>query len=128
MCSNDASLKQYYYSVRNALPCPRKMKRQIIAQLKDSVNEYLAANQDADFWAVQNHFGTPQQIASGFVEDQSALDLLQKMSVKRKIVAIVAGVAAVVILLWVGAVIWAILDAQKESIGHTEYIVINDQS
>lgn len=123
MCSNDASLKQYFYSVRKALPCPRKMKRQIIAQLKDSVNEYLATNQGADFWAVQNHFGTPQQIASGFVEDQSASDLLQKMSVKRKIVAIVAGVAAVAILLWGVALTCTFIEAQSESEGYVEVII-----
>ena len=125
MCSNDTTLKQYDRSVCRALPCSWKMKRQIVAQLKDSVNEYLAINQDADFWAVQNHFGTPQQIASGFVEDQSTSALLHKMSVKRKIVAIVAGVAAVVILLWAGAVSWAITDVHKENDGHAEFIVIN---
>lgn len=125
MCSNDAALKQYYRSVRKALPCSRKMKRQIVAQLKDGVNEYLATNQDADFWAVQNHFGTPQQIASGFVEDQSTSTLLHNISVKKRIVAIIAGAAAVVVLLWIGAVSWAIINAQSESEGHIESVVVS---
>lgn len=125
MCSNDTTLKQYYRSVRKALPCSRKMKRQIVAQLKDGVNEYLATNQDADFWAVQNHFGTPQQIASGFVEDQSTSTLLHNISVKKRIVAIIAGAAAVVVLLWIGAVSWAIINAQSESEGHIESVVVS---
>ena len=125
MCSNDAALKQYYRSVRKALPCSRKMKRQIVAQLKDGVNEYLATNQDADFWAVQNHFGTPQQIASGFVEDQSTSALLHKMSIKKKIVAIIAGTAAVAILLWAIVLTCTKKKKKSQSEGHIEAIVVN---
>ena len=113
MGSNDAALKRYYRSISKTLPCPRKMKMQIVAHIKDSVSEYLAQNPDADFEAVQNHFGTPEQIASSCVDTQDAPVLLRKMSVKKKVIAIVAGAVAVALLLWAGAMAWAIYDNKR---------------
>ena len=123
MGSNDAALKRYYCSISKALPGPRKMKKQIVTHIKDSVSEYLSQNPDANFEAVQNHFGTPEQIASSYVDTQDAPVLLRKMSVKKKVIAIVAGAVTVALLVWAGAMAWAIYDNQRAEPTYVEVTI-----
>ena len=107
MDRNDSALKRYIRSISDALPCSRKMKRQIVSQLRESITDYLEQNPAADFAAVQGHFGTPQQIAASCVNDQDASTLLHKLSIKKKVLVIVAGVMAAILLMWAGYIGWA---------------------
>lgn len=119
MSKLDAALKRYYRNIRKELPCSFKMKKRIMAQIQESVSLFLEQKPTADFEAVQSHFGDPQTIALSYIEDQNAPELLQKMHIKRKLVAIVAGVVAAILLIWGIAVIWAIIDAKDATNGHT---------
>ena len=114
MSSHNTVLKRYIQNVSAELPCTGRAKRHIITQLQDSVSVYLEQNPDADFMSVQAHFGSPQEIATGYVEAQDAPSLLSKMRAKKKIIAIVSGIMAVILLIWIGAVAWAAKN-QKES-------------
>ena len=122
----DSQLNHYFRNVAKALPCSRKNKQPIIAQFRDSVNEYLEANPDADFSTVQDHFGTPQQIAYGFLDGRNVFFLLRKLRITKRIVAIVACATAVALLLWAGAVCWAMAEHHEESHGHIETTVFSD--
>lgn len=115
----DAALKRYYRSIRKDLPCSYKMKKRIIQQIQESVDQFLEQNPNADFAAVQLHFGEPQTIALSYIEDQDAPELLRKMRVKRKVIAIVAGTMALALALWMAVVVWGIVDAEQTTNGHT---------
>lgn len=118
MGSNDPAFKQYIRSISHALPCSGKMKRQIISQIRDSIVDYLQENPSADFAAVQAHFGTKQEIVSSYVNYEDTSVLLRKMSIKKKVLVIVAGVMTAMLLLWLGSVSWIMIDAQKTNRGH----------
>lgn len=126
MGNNDAALKRYYRKINRALPCSSAMKKTIVQQLQESVRSYLEQNPDASFTAVQQHFGTPQEIAAAYIEDQGAPELLRKMTIKKWVLAIIAGVLAAALLLWAGAVAWAIYDAKTISEGYYALIVEED--
>lgn len=113
MSNHNTVLKRYIQGVSAELPCTGKAKKHIISQLQDSVSGYLEQNPDADFISVQAHFGSPQEIATGYVDAQDTPNLLKKMRTKKKVIAIVSGIMAVILLIWIGAVAWAAMD-QKD--------------
>lgn len=115
----DAALKRYYRSIRKDLPCSYKMKTRIMQQIQESVDLFLEQNPDADFEAVKAHFGDPQTIALSYIEDQDAPELLRKMRVKRKVLAIVAGAMALILVAWMAAMAWAIINEQRAQEGQT---------
>ncbi len=114
----DATLKRYYRGIRKELPCSRKMRNQILQQIQENVNLYLEQNPSADFDAVQKHFGTAQEIASSYIDDQNTSELLCKIRLKKKVLAIFAGVMAAILLIWGAVVICASIDASNRNDGY----------
>jgi hypothetical protein len=123
MGSNSSAAKRYIRSVSDMLSCSGKTKKRIVSQIRYSVDEYLLQHPDADFEMIQTHFGTPQEIAASYVNAQDAAVLLKKMSIKKKVLVIVASVMAVILLVWIGYIGWATIDTQKISGGQVEVIV-----
>lgn len=114
----DTALKRYYRSIRKDLPCSYKMKKRIMQQIQESVGLFLEQKPNTDFAVVQLHFGEPQTIALSYIEDQDVPELLRKMRVKRKVIAIVAGTMALVLALWMAVVVWDIVDAEQTTGDH----------
>ena len=106
-------LKKYYRGIRRCLPCPGKLKRQIMDRITQAVSAYLEENPEADFEAVQQHFGTPQQIAADYIEEMTTPEILKKFKVKRTVIGIVCGAVALALVMWGIVLISAWVDAQK---------------
>lgn len=123
MGSNSSAAKCYIRSVSGALSCTGNMKKRIVSQIRDSVEEYMQENPNADLAMVQAHFGTPQEIAASYVDEQDRSVLLKKLSIRKRILAIVAGVMAVILLMWVGFVIWETCRARTITFDAIEVIV-----
>lgn len=120
MTRDDPALRRYYREVRGWLPGTRKMKREILNQVRASVEGYLAENPEADMAGVEARFGVPQVIAAACVDERDTEELLRDLRVRRRIVSIVAGVMAAVLILWAGVVAWAAIKAQSSLNGHIE--------
>ncbi len=97
----NADVKRYLRQVRSWLPCSRKLKNRIMGQIHSSVSAYAEQTPGADFDRLQIHFGTPQQIASAYVESMGTDTLLRDLRIRRKIVSIVAGTMAAVLAVWI---------------------------
>lgn len=63
------SLKSYYRRIKKQLLCSKKEKDGIISLLCSSVNIYLLENPDADLNMIQQHFGSPEQIARTYLNE-----------------------------------------------------------
>ena len=120
MDRNDSALKRYIRSISDALPCSMRTKKQIVSQIRESIDDYLKEKPEADLTMVQAHFGTPLEIAASYVNEQDTSALLHKMSIKKKVLVIVAGVMTAIFLMWIGLVAWATIDAKEESGGGIE--------
>lgn len=112
MGSNGSAAKCYIRSVSDTLSCTGKAKNQIVSRIRDGVEDYLLQNPDAGFEMIQTHFGTPQEIAASYVNEQDASVLLKKMSNKKKVLVIVAGVIVAIFLMWMGVVAWSAYNAE----------------
>ena len=78
-------LKNYYRRVSAWLPCRGAQKKLIMDNITNTVESYLAEHPEADFAALQAHFGTPEQIASAFVDEMGTGELLNALKVRRKL-------------------------------------------
>lgn len=125
MDRNDFALKRYIRSIGDALPCSGKVKKQIVSQIRESIVDYLQENPEADFATVQAHFGTSQEIAASYVNEQAPSALLHKMSIKKKVLVIVAGVMVTIFLVWIGYIAWAATAVKLEGDGRILTIIEN---
>lgn len=104
------ALGAYCRAVKGWLPCDAKQKRRILEKIRLDVTGYLEESPDADIAAIQARFGTPQTIASAYVDDMDTAKLLHSLRVRKRIITIVAAAMAVILLTWAGVVTWAVVD------------------
>lgn len=114
------ALRSYFRSIRSFLTCPRKQKKQILRELKTNIAAFLEENPQANFEAIASHFGSPQQIASTYLGDLTDAELLHKLQIRKKLVAIIAGVMAAILVIWLAVVGWAIINERKIANGGAE--------
>lgn len=93
-------LKGYYRQIKGWLPCGGKVKRTLMANITATIEGYIAENPGIDFPALQAHFGTPQQIASAFVDEMGTEELLNKLRVRRKLTNIALCFAGAIVVIW----------------------------
>ena len=116
-------LMRYLWKVRRELPGSRKQKKQILARVESSVRDFVTENPDADYAAIAQRFGTPQQIAASCIEEMDAQELTLQLRIRKTIVRIVAVTALVVVLLWAGVVVTALIRHVKAMNG---YLIVGE--
>lgn len=107
MSKNDKALRRYYRQVRGWLPCGGRLRKQIMEQLRENVEDYLDHHPEADFQQFLEHFGDPKTIAGSYVDAQNTEEILTALRIRRRVVGIVAVVAVLVLLVWIVGVVSA---------------------
>lgn len=118
MKKRNRAARRYLRNVKDWLPCSGKLKREIMARIKNVLNDYLAEHPDADFAELSHRFGLPKQIAASYVEDMDTEELLRNLRIRRRIVGIVACVALIVVTLWAGTVTYVIIHNERLAHGY----------
>ena len=113
--------RRYLRQVRTGLPCGGTMKRQIMEKIRSSISRFLEEEPSADYESIVSRFGTPQQIASAYVDEQDTEVLLRKLRIKRRIVAAVCCTAAACVVIWLSVALAAYVNF---SIAENGYAVI----
>ena len=113
--------RRYLRQVRTWLPCGGTMKRQIMEKIRSSISRFLEEEPSADYDIIVSRFGTPQQIASAYVDEQDTEVLLRKLRIKRRIVAAVCCAAAACVVIWLSVALAAYVNF---SIAENGYAVI----
>ena len=99
----NTQLRRYYRQIRSWLPCDRKQKNRCIQELSESMIGFLEQKPNASFQDIVDRFGTPQQIASAFIEETDTQKLLHSLKIRKRIVMWVAtGIIAALLTLAVG--------------------------
>lgn len=116
--------RRYLRQVRTWLPCGGTMKRQIMEKIRSSISRFLEEEPSADYDSIVFRFGTPQQIASAYVDEQDTEVLLRKLRIKRRIVAAVCCTAAACVAIWLSVALAAYVNFSIAENGYAvEYIV-----
>lgn len=93
-------LKTYYRDIRKALPCGWFHSRRLMKDLRSSVAQFLQESPNATLQDITNRFGTAQQIAEAYAEQLSPEKLRKNISIRKRIVAIVAISCALAVAIW----------------------------
>lgn len=91
--------------------------------MESSVRDFVTENPNADYAAIEQRFGTPQQIAASCIEEMDAQELTLQLRIRKTIVRIVAATALVLVLLWAGVVVTALIRHVKAMNG---YLIVGE--
>lgn len=116
-------LLRYLWKVRRELPGSGKQKEQILSRVESSVRDFVTENPNADYAAIEQRFRTPQQIAASCIEEMDAQELTLQLRIRKTIVRIVAATALVLVLLWAGVVVTALIRHVKAMNG---YLIVGE--
>lgn len=117
MDATNRAARRYCRSVRSWLPSG-KMRRTIMAQIKDTVNEFVQHDPDADYEAIQAQLGSPQEIATAFVENMGATEVLRGLRVRRRVLTAVLVAVLVILVSWTCLVAKATIREETSVNGH----------
>ena len=102
------------------------MKRQIMEKIRSSISRFLEEEPSADYDSIVSRFGTPQQIASAYVDEQDTEVLLRKLRIKRRIVAAVCCTAAAFVAIWLSVALAAYVNFSICENGYAVEFIVED--
>lgn len=107
-------LKAYFKEIKKNLPCVNSTMRKMLDDLKASVNTFVVENDIGDFNAVVEHFGSSEDIAKEFAVglDNS---YVKSYKFKRRVIAIVVSILAVVMVAVSALVVYIISMSEKNT-------------
>ena len=124
---NNAHVRRYMREVKKWIPCEGAMKRKTVVRLSEMVKDYYYHTPDADYNQLVQRFGEPKSIALDSVGIMDTEDVLDHLRVRQKLLRIVLATAGVMLALWGGGVLYALVDAITDSGGRMEIIVTVDE-
>lgn len=92
------ALRRYYREIRSLLIVRSKETKRFMEDFSASVNDYMTANGITDFAPVREHFGAPEEIARGFVENTPLTYIRRRVRIKNTIFAVLL----TALLVWLG--------------------------
>ena len=97
-------IRRYVRAVSTFLPCSGKRKKPWLADLRAQAESYVAEGGDAA--ALEQRFGTPQQMAFSYVDEMPTADLLAELHIRRRLVAVTAIALAAALAIYIAVLVW----------------------
>lgn len=113
---------RYVRAVSGFLPCSGKVKKPLLDALRAQAEEYIEGGGDAA--ALEQRFGTPQQVAAAWVDERDTSELLAELHIHRRIVMVVALVMAAALVIFTGVLVWQQYMIHKDLSGWNEEIIM----
>lgn len=119
-------IRRYVRAVSTFLPCSGKRKKPWLADLRAQAESYVAEGGDAA--ALEQRFGTPQQMAFSYVDEMSTADLLAELHIRRRLVAVTAIVLAAALAVYIAVLVWQAYLVHDSLNGWMETYVVEYES
>lgn len=116
-------IRRYVRAVSGFLPCSVKRKKPWLADLRAQAESYVAEGGDAA--ALEQRFGTPQQMAFSYVDEMPTADLLAELHIRRRLVAVTAITLAAALAILAAALVWQQYTLHKDLSGWNRTMVTN---
>ena len=99
MNTAERAARRYYRKVRSWLP-GGKMRRYVMTQIRETVQEFVQEHPDADVAAIQAQLGTPQEIAAAYVENIETAAVLKGLRIRRRVLFAVCATMLAILISW----------------------------
>ena len=97
-------------------------------QIYDSVCHYMEEHPEADLKRLQEHFGTPYEIAGSYLQELDQGIILRKLRNNRRILATVSSVMVLVMLFFFGYVGSEFARINRQNHGHDLITIVKYES
>ena len=104
-----AILKRYYAKIKAHLPCPQKVKNDIIEQIKSSTSDYISNHPEANAQEIMNYFGSAESIAQSYIsveDEEMASKIIKRTKTIKTVLTLFAIVVLILALTISGVIIW----------------------
>lgn len=115
-------IRRYVRAVSTFLPCSGKRKKPWLADLRAQAESYVAEGGDAA--ALEQRFGTPQQMAFSYVDEMPTADLLAELHIRRRLVAVTAITLAAALAIYIAVLVWQAYLVYDRFNGWTETYIV----
>lgn len=115
-------IRRYVRAVSTFLPCSGKRKKPWLADLRAQAESYVAEGGDAA--ALEQRFGTPQQMAFSYVDEMPTADLLAELHIRRRLVAVTAITLAAALAIYIAVLVWQAYLVYDNLNGWTETYIV----
>ncbi len=102
---HNKAIRRYCRQVRTWLPCGQKQKRYITQKILADADARFEDDGAVTYAALVEHFGTPQAIAASYIDTQDTAALLRSLRIRRRVMAMVAGTLACILISWAATVV-----------------------
>lgn len=99
MNTAERAARRYYRKVRSWLS-GGKMRRYVMTQIRETVQEFVQEHPDADVAAIQAQLGTPQEIAAAYVENMETAAVLKGLRIRRRVLFAVCAKMLAILISW----------------------------
>ena len=99
MNTAERAARRDYRKVRSWLP-GGKMRRYVMTQIRETVQEFVQEHPDADVAAIQAQLGTPQEIAAAYVENMETAAVLKGLRIRRRVLFAVCATMLAILISW----------------------------
>lgn len=115
-------IRRYVRAVSTFLPCSGKRKKPWLADLRAQAESYVAEGGDAA--ALEQRFGTPQQMAFSYVDEMPTADLLAELHIRRRLVAVTTIALAAALAIYIAVLVWQAYLVYDRFNGWTETYIV----
>ena len=81
-------LNKYYRTIKKRLPCKMSDTKKLLSSLKQNVQLYLMSNPEATINDIYAHFGTAEEIASSYLNEDNKGYISKRIFLKRIFIVI----------------------------------------
>lgn len=120
--------RRYLREIRGCVPCAGRMRRKMMRDIHEMLWEFFSKQPEADYSTIVDRFGTPQQIASSYVDEMATGEVLSNLYIRKKVLTLVSTLAIVIVLLWLGVVSYECAHNENVSSGYFEVTVAEVES
>ena len=122
MNTAERAARRYYRKVRSWQP-GGKMRRYVMTQIRETVQEFVQEHPDADVAAIQAQLGTPQEIAAAYVENMETAAVLKGLRIRRRVLFAVCATMLAILISWT-VLVTIVTVRDRNSIGDAPYIEV----
>lgn len=119
-------IRRYVRAVSTFLPCSGKRKKPWLADLRAQAESYVAEGGDAA--ALEQRFGTPQQMAFSYVDEMPTADLLAELHIRRRLVTVTTIALAAALAIYIAVLVWQAYLVHDSLNGWMETYVVEYES
>ena len=83
--SIETDVKKYKRRIKANLICSTEHSKRFLKELFDRIDDYIEQNPESDFSDIQDHFGTPEDIAKSFLVETDINIIRKKLRIKKAV-------------------------------------------